>query len=758
MIAAFTITPSAGANGSISPNTVQTVTYGATPSFTITPVTAYHVADVLVDGTSVGAVTTYTFPPVIAGHTISASFAINTYTITTTPGANGTITPANPTINSGANQAFTITPDAGYHIVDVLVDSASLGALTSYTFTNVTANHTISASFAINSTSTNLISSSNPSTFGVALTFTATVASAFGTPTGTVTFSDGGTTIGTGTLSAGVATFSTSTLTSGSHSITAAYSGDTNFAVSTSSPLIQTVNVTNQATLTVIATPSTVAYGSTSTLSSSGGSGTGVVTFSAGASTGCSVAGTTLSVTNASGTCLVTATKAADTNYTAATSAPLTITLQKIGQTITVGTHAPASAAYNSQFTVAATASSLLPVAITTSGGCSGSGSGSATITMTSGTTSCTINYNQAGDTNYVAATPVTENTTAGKISQTITVGTHTPASAAYNSQFTVAATASSLLPVAITTSGGCSGSGSGSATITMTSGTTSCTVNYNQAGDTNYVAATPVTENTTAGKISQTITVGTHAPASAAYNSQFTVAATASSLLPVAITTSGGCSGSGSGSATITMTSGTTSCTVNYNQAGDTNYVAATPVTENTTAGKISQTITVGTHAPASAAYNSQFTVAATASSLLPVAITTSGGCSGSGSGSATITMTSGTTSCTVNYNQAGDTNYVAATPVSENTTATKIGQTITVGTPAPATAVNNSQFTVAATAPGGTVSITTLGSCTGTGSGSATITITSDTGICTVLYGQVGNNNYEAAPQVTSDTTALP
>ena len=84
-----------------------------------------------------------------------------------------------------------------------------------------------------------------------------------------------------------------------------------------------------QATLTAVVTPGTVVYGSTAALSTTGGSGTGVVTFSAGASTGCSVSGTTLSVTNASGSCAITATKAADGNYLIATSVPLTVTLAK---------------------------------------------------------------------------------------------------------------------------------------------------------------------------------------------------------------------------------------------------------------------------------------------------------------------------------------------------------------------------------------------------------------------------------------------
>ena len=96
------------------------------------------------------------------------------------------------------------------------------------------------------STTTTLTSSANPSASGASVTFTATVAAVSpgsGTPTGTVTFMDDGTTI-TGspvTLnSSGVATISTSTLTVGAHSITAVYSGDTNFTTSTGT-LTQTV-------------------------------------------------------------------------------------------------------------------------------------------------------------------------------------------------------------------------------------------------------------------------------------------------------------------------------------------------------------------------------------------------------------------------------------------------------------------------------------------------------------------------------------
>src|SRR5207247_735309 len=121
-----TITASAGANGSISPSGAVSVNYGSSQTFTITPAANYHVADVVVDGVSAGAMTSYTFTNVTANHTIAASFAIDTRTITASAGANGSITPSGAlSLNPGANQTFTIAADAGYHLADVLVDAVS---------------------------------------------------------------------------------------------------------------------------------------------------------------------------------------------------------------------------------------------------------------------------------------------------------------------------------------------------------------------------------------------------------------------------------------------------------------------------------------------------------------------------------------------------------------------------------------------------------------------------------------------------------
>lgn len=151
----YTITASAGENGLITPAGETKVLKGGSQTFTITPNEGYEVADVLVDGSSVGAVSTYTFENVTGNHTISATFKpkVVTHTITATAGSNGSITPSGAvTVTDGANQTFTITPNKGYQIANVLVDGKSVGAVSSYTFKDVTADHTIYATFVKEST------------------------------------------------------------------------------------------------------------------------------------------------------------------------------------------------------------------------------------------------------------------------------------------------------------------------------------------------------------------------------------------------------------------------------------------------------------------------------------------------------------------------------------------------------------------------------------------------------------------------------
>ena len=86
------------------------------------------------------------------GYSNEVQAVMKQYTITSSAGANGSISPfGNITTYNGNDETFTITPDYGYHVLDVLVDSSSVGVPSSYTFNNVVSNHTIAASFEINS-------------------------------------------------------------------------------------------------------------------------------------------------------------------------------------------------------------------------------------------------------------------------------------------------------------------------------------------------------------------------------------------------------------------------------------------------------------------------------------------------------------------------------------------------------------------------------------------------------------------------------
>jgi len=146
----YLISVVAGSNGSISPNSSITVDHGSEQTFIITPDAHYHVANVMVDGYSVGAVSSFTFKDLAADHTISVAFAIDTFSISAYAGAGGDISPSGYVdVNYGETQSFTISPYPHYHVKDVLVDGASVGAVTSYTFEDVTADHAINVVFAI---------------------------------------------------------------------------------------------------------------------------------------------------------------------------------------------------------------------------------------------------------------------------------------------------------------------------------------------------------------------------------------------------------------------------------------------------------------------------------------------------------------------------------------------------------------------------------------------------------------------------------
>lgn len=177
-----TITATAGAGGTISPAGSIVVGHGARQTFAIKPDDGFWIASISIDGTGIGAFSTYTFTNVTRDHTIEATFADlpPTYEIRASAGAGGNIDPSGTIpVAAESEKAFTISPDQGYHVSDVLVDGASVGAVSSYTFTDIGEDHEIQALFE-----TDVVTFSITATAGEGGTIT---------PSGTLTVAEGGT-------------------------------------------------------------------------------------------------------------------------------------------------------------------------------------------------------------------------------------------------------------------------------------------------------------------------------------------------------------------------------------------------------------------------------------------------------------------------------------------------------------------------------------------------------------------------------------
>ncbi|MFN0119777.1 MAG: MBG domain-containing protein, partial [Blastocatellia bacterium] len=213
------------------------------------------------------------------------------------------------TINaSGQAMLTTAALSVGDHAI-----TAEYGGDGNYTQVSGALTQTINKA----ATTTTLVSSANPATTGgQAVSFSATVASTAGAPTGAVEFRDGTTVLGTVTLAGGVASMTTSTLTAGEHAITAVYAGDANFATSTGA-LTQTMRPACQFQVTGTSTVIDMAGGAfTAAIATanhcpwtaishdawitingaSGGTGDGTVFFTIAAHTGNTVREGTLTV------------------------------------------------------------------------------------------------------------------------------------------------------------------------------------------------------------------------------------------------------------------------------------------------------------------------------------------------------------------------------------------------------------------------------------------------------------------------------
>lgn len=280
-------------------------------------------------------------------------------------------------------------------------------------------------------TTTTVQASDNPITFGQSVTLTATVSAAVGTPTGSVTFSDGSTTLGAAALSGGVASINVPALQAGDHSVVAAYAGDGNDSASTSDNLALTVNKAGSAT-TVLSSSNPAVYGTpvtfTATVSSGVATPTGTMTFSDGATTLATVALNSSGVATLTSSALgigshdITATFSGDSHLTGSSDSVSQVVVSVPTTTTLTSTQNPST--YGVADTVTAT------VVAQTGGSVSG------TVTFSDGST-------------VLATVPVNGNKASFDAS-TLTVGAHT-ITASYSGNATDAGSASAALDQAVT-------------------------------------------------------------------------------------------------------------------------------------------------------------------------------------------------------------------------------------------------------------------------------------------------------------------
>ncbi len=487
-------------------------------------------------------------------------------------------------------------------------------------------------------------------------------------------------------------------------------------------------------------------------------------TIDASASTVCTIAGSTVSFIGA-GTCVIDANQAGDANFNPAPQVQQSFVVGKGNQTITFTSIAPVGATVGgATYNVTATATSGLPVALTIDASASTVCTIAGSTVSFIGAGTCVIDANQAGNANYNPAPQVQQSFLVGPGSQTITFTSTAPAAATFGGPtYNVTATATSGLPVTLTidatASTVCSIAGS---TVSFI-GVGTCVIDANQAGNANYNAAPQVQQSFAVAKSNQTISFTSTAPAAAVVaGPTYNVTATATSGLVVTLTidatASTVCTLAGS---TVSFI-GAGTCVIDANQAGNANYNAAPQVQQSFVVSKQNQTISFTSTAPATAQNGgATYTVTATATSGLVVALTidatASTVCSIAG---ATVTFI-GAGTCVIDANQAGNATYNPAPQVQQSFLVAKGDQTITITSVPPAlgaTVAPNHTYNVTGTATSGlavvfTIDATSAAVCSIAG---ATVTFNA-AGVCTIDANQPGNVNWNPAPQVQQSITVL-
>jgi hypothetical protein len=363
----------------------------------------------------------------------------------------------------------------------------------------------------------------------------------------------------------------------------------------------------------------------------------------------------------------------------------------------------------------------------------------------------------------------VQQSFTVGRASQAISFSSMPPVPAAVGGpDYVISASAGSGLPVAFAVTAGSAGvcSVSGSAVSLLGAGT--CTVVATQGGNAVYDPAAPVQQAFTVGPGAptlspQTISFTSTAPGSAVVGgATYTVAASASSGLPVVFTIASGSAGVCTISGAVVAMVGPGTCTIDANQGGNASYEPAPQVQQSFTVSTpppAAQTISFTSSAPSAATYGGPaYTVSAVATSGLAVAFSaapsSSGVCTVSGS---TVTIV-GAGTCTVSANQGGNGSYLAAPQAQQSFTVARASQTITITSTPPVVDKHSPPYTITAVASSGlpvTFSIAAASASVCSISGSS-VSFTKQ-GNCVVRANQAGNANYLPAPQVQQTIVVL-
>lgn len=434
---------------------------------------------------------------------------------------------------------------------------------------------------------------------------------------------------------------------------------------------------------------------------------------------------------------------------TSPTAYPLTVFVRG-NQTITGFAANPDPGTVFGSSTLSATASSGLTV---TEFGVDASSAGICSVANNTVTYlaagNCRVTADQAGNANYLPAPTAFLDITVNKADQAITNLAANPATGKVDGSSALSSTAgASTSPVVYgsTTPNICSVTGD--AVTYLLVGT--CTVTANQAEDDNYNAAPQVTLDITVEKGDQVITNFAADPSDGSVDETSALSATGgNSSQPVVFASATLTKCTVSGSTVTLLASGT--CTVTANQAGDDNYNAAAEVTLDIGIDKTDQTISGFAATPNGGQIGDDSTLSATASSGLDVEF---------GSNTLSICTVTGSTvsyvaagTCTVTANQAGNDDYNAAPEVTLDITVDKLDQAITNLAADPVS--GNVEGTSALSANAGdseapvVFSSNTLSICTVSGS-----TVTYEAvGTCTVAANQAGDDEYNAAPEVTLD-----